>query len=138
MEYEDGTRANLDADWNLEELLAKGSSQAGFAAENHEIILGNSTYRVNINVEGSASVRIYADENGGALNITGDSVLPDTVFVKTGTGYVEMPVVWADNRASGGAAVAVIGYDVNAYATNGAFEAVTGLEWMLLTFRFEV
>ena len=138
VEYEDGTRANLDADWNLEELLAKGSSQAGFAAENHEIILGNSTYRVNINVEGSASVRIYADENGGALNITGDSVLPDTVFVKTGTGYVEMPVVWADNRASGGAAVAVIGYDVNAYATNGAFEAVTGLEWMLLTFRFEV
>ena len=138
VEYEDGTRANLDADWNLEELLAKGSSQAGFAAENHEITLGNSTYRVNINVEGSASVRIYADENGGALNITGDSVLPDTVFVKTGTGYVEMPVVWADNRASGGAAVAVIGYDVNAYATNGAFEAVTGLEWMLLTFRFEV
>ena len=49
-----------------------------------------------------------------------------------------MPVVWADNRASGGAAVAVIGYDVNTYATNGAFEAVTGLEWMLLTFRFEV
>lgn len=138
VEYEDGTRANLNADWNLEELLAKGSSQAGFAAENHEITLGNSTYRVNINVEGSASVRIYADENGGALNITGDSVLPDTVFVKTGTGYVEMPVVWADNRASGGAAVAVIGYDVNAYATNGAFEAVTGLEWMLLTFRFEV
>ena len=138
VEYADGTRTALSVDWNLEELLAKGSSQAGFTAKGHEITLGNSVFKMDITVEGAASVRIYADENGAALDISEGGALPDTVYVKTSAGYTELPVVWADNRASGGTAAAVIGYDVNAYRTSGAFKAITGLEWMLMTFGFEV
>ena len=138
VQYADGTVAVLNADWRLAQLLNGNSSQAGFTARGHEITLGNSAFKADITVSGTGSVRLYADEVGTPLTVTAESVLPSTVYVKAGERFVAMPAVWSDGRSTGGGATAIIGYDVKTYNESGAFKATEGLEWMLLTFKFEV
>ena len=138
VQYADGTVAVLNADWRLAQLLEGNSSQAGFTARGHEITLGNSAFKADITVSGTGSVRLYADEVGTPLTVTAESVLPSTVYVKAGERFVAMPAVWSDGRSTGGSATAIIGYDVKTYNESGAFKATEGLEWMLLTFKFEV